>query len=322
MDNFFDAPRTGYRYDFVILVNCATPGINPADFLIHLKAVLKGLDHSFGLLLVGSEYGNELKEMAEEILGGYAPIDFRILQQPEVSDINHLLPYSLPHLWSLGSEYYIIMNADGTDDPQVIPQLIAARGKKVVFVNKGPRTDKLTFWIAYRFHQALLRMVTGKEIEVDHYSMIQRKVLQDLLNRPFIHYAAALQFRQPKTHTIRHEHPIRDLAVERRRLHLTTILTLVEFGEGLLISFLRFAMLMGFLLFGGLIYTGLAIFFTGIGVPDWMPWALSGIFLSLLLSMGFFSLGALLINRHRLRLAQSRATPVNEEKLISRFIDN
>lgn len=322
MDRIIDTSNILHSYDYALLVDCSKPSKNHVAYLVALEKVLQKINQSFLVVLVERENRHELANIIGKKIGIDPRINYKVISLESHTWLPRVSAASLSLLERFDCEQFILVNTDGADLPEAIPKLINTKGKDVVFVDKGPKADHLLFWLLYRFHQSFFWLITSKEIGVDHYSMINRKALRSLLNRPFLHLPTALHLRKLNVGKVRHEHPNLKFSEECRLLFRNSVLSLLEFGEELLSVFFKFSLWLGFLLFGGLIYAAVIKGFTDTGLPDWFPLALASIFNGFILNIGLFSLGALFLNRQRQGIGNFQLQKLRQVGYSSRILDN
>lgn len=235
------------------------------------------------------------------------------------------LPYTMGHQDAIyqgllyagdsGADRFIVMDADGEDDPHALVELASIRDASVVFVARGRRSESLGFRLGYRLYRTLFRLVTGHSINHGNYSMIDRRVLRAVLDRPFIHYAAFLSRQRAATRVI-----IRD---RRKRLHgaskmgykdlgMHAFKSLIEYSDEVLTFFLKAFMVLGIVfLISVLTIVGIKLF-TGLAIPGWASNLSATMFNSLLVCLGFFTIGLMLssVMRRSERSAHPRYTRI------------
>ena len=90
----------------------------------------------------------------------------------------------------------IVMDSDGEDRPDNVPQLVAAAGAdcNAVVARRGRRTESLPFRIFYRLYRRFFRLLTGREIRFGNFCALDRRALLRLtaMQETRIHLAAAL----------------------------------------------------------------------------------------------------------------------------------
>ena len=106
---------------------------------------------------------------------------------------------ALTHLYnSKPCDAICIMDADGEDRPEDIPELIKAFYQKkqgnIIFAKRTKRMEGMTFKIFYRCFQLLHKILTGRSVSVGNFSIIPFKYLSTLTvsSELWNHYAAAV----------------------------------------------------------------------------------------------------------------------------------
>lgn len=107
---------------------------------------------------------------------------------------------------NLSADGVLVMDADGEDPPEQIPDLIREAERRrlsaVVFAERGRRVEGWMFQVFYFFYRVLHYLLTGRKIRVGNFSFLPWSLLQSLITYPELwnHYAAAvLQSRLPRT---------------------------------------------------------------------------------------------------------------------------
>ena len=90
----------------------------------------------------------------------------------------------LSYLASLPDQYpTIVMDSDGEDRPEDIPQLLktgAENPNRVVFAHRAKRHESLTFRLFYEVYKTAFRILTGKVITFGNFSLIPARQLRKL----------------------------------------------------------------------------------------------------------------------------------------------
>ena len=90
----------------------------------------------------------------------------------------------------------IVMDGDGEDRPENVPQLVAAVGAgcNAAVARRGRRTESLPFRLFYRLYRRFFRLLTGREIRFGNFCALDRRALLRLtaMQETRIHLAAAL----------------------------------------------------------------------------------------------------------------------------------
>lgn len=103
-------------------------------------------------------------------------------------------------------DYIVVMDSDGEDRPEDIPQLLAQVNEencnKVVFAQRKKRQEALWFKAGYFLYKKLFKYLTGNEISFGNFSVIPAKMLSKIvyLNALWNHYSGSIiQSRLPLT---------------------------------------------------------------------------------------------------------------------------
>lgn len=92
----------------------------------------------------------------------------------------------------------IVMDSDGEDIPNNIPQLIqkveSLDNKSIVFAQRKRRQESALFKIGYRFYKILFKILTGQSIGFGNYSVIPANLLKKVvyLNNIWNHYSGSI----------------------------------------------------------------------------------------------------------------------------------
>ncbi len=201
---------------------------------------------------------------------------------------------------TLPVEHFIVMDADGEDDPAVIAEMLQQE-EDIVFVTRGKRQEGLLFRIGYFFYGLIFRLIINKRINFGNFSMINRSVLTSVLNRSFIHYSASLsklRFTKTFIKADRKKRLDGESKMSYNGLVLHGLKAFVEYADDMLIFFLKLFSLL-FLFFIGL---GINIlyqkFVTHMAILGWASVLLSVVFNAMLIILCFFLMGVLLLNIH------------------------
>lgn len=300
MDNFFYPAPSLMKYNCTLLIHCHKQGSTIETFLQELEEVLAPIQQTFLVVLIDNASKDNTRTIIENYSFQSSRIDLQLVPLPSYHGLQAAIQLGLSSVKDIRCDHFIVMDTGSHDDPKAIPALLEVDDKDIVFVDKGPKSGHFLFWLIYRFHQFFFWLLTYREIRFDHYTLINRKTLNLLLQKRFLHYATALHIMGPlKKEQVRFEHRMEGFKGEYQKLFRNSIESLLEFGEDLLNFFLRFSLALGFLFFAGLIYSGITVIFKGQELANWIPFALIGIFNGLFLGIGFLALGIILLKRHQ-----------------------
>lgn len=90
----------------------------------------------------------------------------------------------LSYLASLPDQHpTIVMDSDGEDRPEDIPQLLqtgAANPGRIVFAHRAKRHESLIFRLFYEVYKSVFRLLTGKVITFGNFSLVPARQLRKL----------------------------------------------------------------------------------------------------------------------------------------------
>lgn len=96
------------------------------------------------------------------------------------------------------ADYAVVMDGDGEDCPETLPQLLAAAIEgsphTAVFAERLKRHDGAGFMVGYRAFRLLHKLFVGRDVKVGNFSVLPRPVLERVVGVSEIwnHYAAGV----------------------------------------------------------------------------------------------------------------------------------
>ncbi|MBF0421405.1 MAG: glycosyltransferase family 2 protein [Magnetococcales bacterium] len=94
-------------------------------------------------------------------------------------------------------EAVIVMDSDGEDSPESIPELIRLHGENsqdIWVCTRRNRTENMAFKVGYFFYRLLFSLLVGKVVNFGNYSLVPKNRLISLVSRPELwqHYPSAI----------------------------------------------------------------------------------------------------------------------------------
>ncbi len=200
---------------------------------------------------------------------------------------------------SLNTDKFIVMDADGEDDPTAIHDLLGLKNKDIVHVIRRRRSVGIIFKILYYVYKVIFRLITGKSMNFGNYCLISRKVLENILQTSFIHFAA---------HLLKQKVNSAHIVIDRKKrlegkskMNLSSLIyhamgSLVEFAEDLLMIFLKLFIIIGIVFFGLIGFVLYQKLFTDKAIIGWASTLSTSLFNTAIICLGFFVIGVLLLN--------------------------
>ncbi len=93
------------------------------------------------------------------------------------------------------SDIVLVMDADGEDRPEDLPQLLAGlKDASIVVAERRRRSEGLAFRFLYFFYKLLFRLATGRRIDFGNFSAMTLPAAHRLVRMPelWLHYPAAV----------------------------------------------------------------------------------------------------------------------------------
>jgi glycosyltransferase involved in cell wall biosynthesis len=199
----------------------------------------------------------------------------------------------------LRQEHVIIMDSDGEDNPLAIRELLRHTAYDIVEVKRRKRSEPLIFKCLYWFYKVLFWLITGRSMNYGNYCMLRINVVEKIRFTSFIHLPAYLLRQKARRHFIRYDRSPRidgKSKMSYKDLFLHAFKSFVEFGNDLLLWFLRLFGVVFVLLAAILCNLVYQKFIAHTAIPGWFSTLSIGLLNIAILLIGFFVLGTLLIN--------------------------
>lgn len=282
-----------------IVAPCYNENIIVISFLKTLEATLSGLPYVFRVVIVNDCSTDNTLQLLR---------DFRFkAPNMQLSVVN--LRFNMGHQGAiyqgflyartLESDCFIVMDSDGEDAPQAIPELLQHKNADIVNVVRSKRKESLMFKIFYTLYKALFRMVTGKQMNFGNFCLISRQVLECAIFSNFSHFAAFLSKQRIATESIvanREQRIGGQSKMSFQKLFYHAFNSFVEYGEDMLMVFLKSFLVISVVLLitvGNVIYQK---FFAHTAILGWTSTVIIGLVNIIVLCIGFFVMGLLLLN--------------------------
>lgn len=293
-----------------IIAPCYNEGAVAVRFLQELEGVLERLSPQFTVVMVDD--GSTDDTLAQ--LNGYRAngknMSVVVLSLAYNMGHQEAIHQGLQFAATLDAQRFIVIDSDGEDDPGAIVELVGVSDASIMFVGRGKRSEAAGFQLGYWTYKLLFRLFTGRNISFGNYSMIDRRVLEAVLDRSFTHYAAFLSRQRVAQRIIVRDRRPRIDGTSKMGVHglgVHAFRALIEYSEEVLSTLLRgFVTLSVILLLSLLCIIGIKLF-TPWAIPGWASTLSLLLFNGMLLCLGFFAIGLLLVNTAQRRDRAGRA---------------
>ncbi|MBL7952173.1 MAG: glycosyltransferase [Flavobacteriales bacterium] len=294
------------RPTLAIVAPCFNEGGAVLPFLEEMDRVLSPLPERSLIILVDDGSLDDTRAKALSFTPSSGNIALEVIALPYTMGHQEAIYQGLLHASETSATRFVVLDSDGEDDPQAIPEMRAHGTASVVFVSRGKRSESVGFRLGYLLYRGVFRMVAGRPITFGNYSMIDRRVLGAVLDRSFVHYAAFLSKQRVTTHFVRSDRRKRFDGVSKMGLDDLTLhafRSLIEYSDRVLAMFLKAALYLSLVfLLSVLTIVGIKLF-TDLAIPGWASNLSATMFNSMLLCVGFFVIGLMLsrVTQHRER---------------------
>ncbi|MBL0127530.1 MAG: glycosyltransferase [Flavobacteriales bacterium] len=287
------------QMNIAIIAPCFNEGQVGVRFLEELEQVLARLPQRFTIVMVDDASTDDTLSRLEAYRTKAANVSLRVITLAYNMGHQEAIYQGLIFAGTLDAQRFIVMDSDGEDDPGAIAELVGITDSSIVLVARGKRSESFGFQLGYWFYKRIFKFIAGRSISFGNYSMIDRRVLEAVLDRSFVHYAAFLsRQRAPQRIIVRDRRPRIDgqSKMSFRSLSIHAFRSLIEYSEEVLSIFLRgfiYLALIFLLCFIAIVFIKL---FTTMAIPGWASVLSVSLFNSMLLCLGFFAIGLLLVN--------------------------
>ena len=316
-------------------VAIVTPCFNENDTIItvlrQLEATLANLSYPITVVVVDDASTDNTLALLREFTFGVDNLSLDIITLPFNLGHQKAIYQGLIYAQTLEAERFIVMDADGEDDPHAIVDLLAYQEADVVHVVRGQRNEGVLFWLAYFFYKVLFKIITGKHMNFGNYCMINRPVLDNVVHFSFIHFAAYLSKLKVKHAYIVHDRQERlggSSKMNVGSLIFHAFKSLTEYAESLLTLFLKLFILLAGCFTALIFYILYQKLFTNQAILGWASTMSVGLFNTALMAIGFYVIGIILLNitQHRNPASRQamyeRVTPKQMQQKKSTLLTN
>lgn len=290
-----------------VVAPCYNEGDVAVRFVEELAQVLQGLGTKCEVLMVDDASTDDTVARLRSITTLPAQVSLRVLELPYNMGHQDAIYQGLCEAAKGSAVRIVVMDSDGEDDPQAIPQALAQRAS-IVLIARGKRRENWRFKLGYLLYRVLFRVITKRSISFGNFSVIDRRVLQAATDRGFTHYAAFLSKQKAPTAMITSDRRARIDGRSKmgyKSLSIHAFKSLIEYSDEVLALLLKGCAFLSLLSVSGIIYILHEKLFTDRAIPGWASTLILSLINSTLLCLGFFAIGLLLtqtVARTRRRL--------------------
>jgi glycosyltransferase involved in cell wall biosynthesis len=286
------------RLSTAIVSPCFNEGKLIIDFLRKLENVISALDEHFIVVVVDDcSEDNTLAQLENFRFSSNNSLHILSLQY----NIGHqgAIYQGLLYVSNLSVSRAIIMDSDGEDDPEAISELLQIKNYSIVEVKRGKREESVSFKFFYALYKKLFRLITGKAMDFGNYCMIEKNIIDRVAHTSFIHFPAYLLKQKASRTFIRYNRQKRidgKSKMGMQGLLIHAFKSLIEFGEDLLMMFLKLFLVIMVVLVFLLGYSFYSKFISKRAIVGWFSTLTVELVNLAMLCFGFFILGILMLN--------------------------
>lgn len=287
--------------DISVIIPCFNEGVTIIDFLDLLVLEISSINKNFEIIVVDDASTDETLNLLEEYKTKIESDIFKITILSLKYNLGHqgAIYQGLLYAEKTSADRFIIMDGDGEDDPSAIEQLLSLQTFDIVHVFRGKRNESFKFKFFYYLYRFVFKSITNKEMNFGNYCLINRKILVCITDNSYIHFAAYLSKINATSTGITFDRNKRlngESKMNFNSLMFHGLKSFIEYGDLLLLIFLKLFLLLGGLLIFSIVFIVYLKIFTNKAIMGWASTLSIGLFNAALISMGFFVLGILLIN--------------------------
>ncbi len=304
-----------------LITPCFNEGPSIQAFLSQLEAVLKELKFPCYVVVVDDGSSDDTLEQLKAFHFQSDHIELKVLKLPYNMGHQAAIQQGMLYAQKLPADRFVIMDCDGEDDPKMISEMLTQGDEDIVHITRAKRSEGISFQLSYWIYRLIFWLVTKRNMNFGHYCLINRRMLEALLHRSFIHFPAALLKLDARRAFLKADRPPRldgKSKMGYSGLVAHAFRSLVEFADELLKLFLRLFILIMLFFFTYIGYILYHKFFSGQAILGWASTLSIGLLNMALISLGFFVMGLLLLNMQAKR-GQSLQSECFEEVLSSKI---
>lgn len=287
-----------------IVIPCYNESVAIFRMLSELEGVLGGVNESFSVVVMDDCSTDDTVSQLMQFNFKATNLKLNVLS----TDINlghqQAIRQALLFVHQQGGRKAIVLDADGEDDPFVIPQMLAVMDADIVQVQRGKRAETMMFRFCYAWYNFIFNLLIGKKMSVGNYCLINEKVIRLISTQSFFHFGAFLSrlpLKRKRIVSDRRKRMGGESKMTYSRLFYHALKSFIEYGEELITLFLKLTIALVLLFLSFLAIIVYLKFFTDRAILGWASTIGAGLLACTLICAGFFVSGILL-----LRISQNR----------------
>lgn len=282
-----------------IVAPCFNEGSVIIEFLKELEVVLGDLSYKFMVVIVDDRSLDNTLDLLKKFKFGKEKFELKVLQLHRNKGHQGAINCGLRYVSRIESvTNVIVMDSDGEDDPNAIRELVELTSHDIVFVTRGRRKESVLFKTFYTIYKLLFLVITGQKVNFGNFSMISKRVVNEIGQSQFIHYSAFLS---------KLGYPLKRIKYNRReridghsKMNLDSLIlhgfkSFIEYAEKLFFIFLKLFLFVMFLIVIGAIALVYSKYVLKSAVLGWTSSLMMSLVIIAIICMGFFVLGIMML---------------------------
>lgn len=180
-----------------IIAPCYNEGQTVIRFLDHLERVLSSVAVPCSVVIVNDCSDDDTAVLLRRFRFSSGRLSFAVINLERNVGHQAAIYQGLLYARTLRAGRFIIMDADGEDDPSAITGLLKYADADMVTVVRSHRRESGFFRFCYGVYKGVFKLVTGKQMNFGNFCMISSKIADRAVEENFQHLAAFL-CRQPE----------------------------------------------------------------------------------------------------------------------------
>jgi glycosyltransferase involved in cell wall biosynthesis len=287
-----------------LIIPCYNENRTVILLLEHVQRVLSQINESFSVVVVDDCSTDDTPELLAAFRFSAPNISFHPIRLRFNVGHQGAIYQGFLYAQHIPATHFIVMDSDGEDNPDALPELLQYKEEDIVHVVRGKRKEGLMFRFSYSVYKLIFRTITGKQMNFGNYCMIRRGILESAIYHTFSHLAGFLSKQRCKRKYIvvsREKRIDGESKMNFKGLLSHAFKSFVEYGEDMLLVFLKLFILIMILFVAAMSNVLYQKFYANTAIPGWASTIGLGLMNMAIITMGFFIIGILLLHLNRRR---------------------
>lgn len=285
-----------------IISPCFNESETIVKFLRKIECAISKIDANFNMIIVDDCSTDNTLNLLQNFQLECTNLNFSLIKLNYNMGHQGAIYQGLKYASTLESQFTLIMDCDGEDDPNVIKDILTKQkneNAQIVSVQRGKRKESISFRVLYGFYKLIFRVITKKRMNFGNFCLIDKEIHSVVIQTSFIHLAGYLSKLKAKHSFIIADKKPRIAGKSKMNLSSLTnhaFKSFIEYAEQLLMIFFRLfiiVILMLLIIGSYIIYSKVV---SGNAISGWASTLGASLLNTALICLGFFVMGLLLVN--------------------------